>query len=98
MPVAANLIALGYLGLFLGVMFKLIVCSLFILSVLMMHNMFLVGVERRSFDFAVLKTMGADRTFVVTNILATSIKYLAFANFLAYPFAYLALQGITSVF
>ena len=98
MPIATNLVALGYLGMFIGVMFKLIIFSLFLLSAIMMNNMFRVGVQRKGFDFAVLKVMGADRTFIVVNILASSLKFVAFANFLAYPLAYLALQAITSVF
>ena len=42
--------------------------------------------------------MGADRSFVVTNILAGALRFVAFANIIAYPLSYLALQGITSVF
>ena len=44
MPIAGNLINLGFIGMFIGVMFQLIICSLFILSVLMMNNMFRMGV------------------------------------------------------
>ena len=42
--------------------------------------------------------MGADRLFIIINILASALKYVAFANLIAYPLAYFALQGITSVF
>lgn len=42
--------------------------------------------------------MGADRFFIVVNILASALKYVLFANVIAYPLAYMALQGITSVF
>lgn len=44
MPIASNLINLGYVGMFIGVMLKLIIVSLFILSVIMMNNMLLMGV------------------------------------------------------
>ena len=98
MPIATNLVALGFVGMFIGVMFKLIIFSLFLLSAIMMNNMLRVGVERKGFDFALLKVMGADRAFIVTNILASSLKFVAFSNFLAYPLAYLALQAINSVF
>lgn len=98
MPIATNLVALGFIGMFIGVMFKLIIFSLFLLSAIMMNNMFRVGVERKGFDFALLKVMGADRTFIVTNILASSLKFVAFANFIAFPLAYMALQVVTSVF
>jgi len=98
MPIATNLVALGFVGMFIGVMFKLIIFSLFLLSAIMMNNMLRVGVERKGFDFALLKVMGADRAFIVTNILASSLKFVVFSNFLAYPLAYLALQAITSVF
>ena len=98
MPIASNLINLGYVGMFIGVMFKLIIFSLFLLSTLMMNNMFRMGVERKNFDFALLKVMGANRLFIVGNILAGALKYVAFANVIAYPLAYGALQIITSVF
>jgi hypothetical protein len=42
--------------------------------------------------------MGADRLFVVFNILSNSLKYVGLANIIAYPFAYLALEFVTSVF
>lgn len=98
MPIAANLVNLGFLGMFIGVMFKLIICSLFVLSVLMMNNMFRMGIERKNFDFALLKVMGANRAFIIINILTGSLKYVALANFFAYPLAYIALQIVTSVF
>lgn len=98
MPIASNLINLGYVGMFIGVMLKLIIVSLFILSVIMMNNMLLMGVERKNFDFALLKVMGADKFFIVVNLLTSSLKYVLFANFIAYPLAYLVLQTVTDVF
>ena len=98
LPIAANLNGLGYLGMFMGVMFKLIICSLFILSVLMMNNMFIMGIQSKNFDFALLKVMGANRSFIIANILAGSLKYVAFSNLIAYPLAYLVLNIITGVF
>ena len=98
MPIATNLVLLGFVGLFIGVMFKLIIFSLFLLSTIMMNNMFLVGVERKGFDFALLKLMGADQLFVVVNVLASALKYVVLANLIAYPLAYLALQQITDIF
>jgi hypothetical protein len=95
MPIASNLINLGYVGMFIGVMLKLIIVSLFMLSVIMMNNMLLMGVERKNFDFALLKVMGADRLFIVINLLSSSLKYVLFANFIAYPLAYLVLQTVT---
>jgi uncharacterized membrane protein len=44
MPIATNLVVLGYVGMFIGVMLKLIIISLFMLSVIMMNNMLLMGV------------------------------------------------------
>jgi hypothetical protein len=91
MPIASNLINLGYVGMFIGVMLKLIIVSLFMLSVIMMNNMLLMGVERKNFDFALLKVMGANRLFIIINLLSSSLKYVLFANFIAYPLAYLVL-------
>ena len=98
MPIASNLITLGYVGMFIGVMLKLIIVSLFLLSVIMMNNMLLMGVERKNFDFALLKVMGADRLFIVINLLSSSLKYVLLANFIAYPLAYLVLETVTDVF
>lgn len=42
--------------------------------------------------------MGADRFFVVANILASAFKYVALANLFAFPLAYAALQVVTLVF
>jgi hypothetical protein len=44
MPIAQNYVNLGYIGMFVGVMLKLIVAALFMLSVIMMNNMLLMGV------------------------------------------------------
>lgn len=98
MPIAQNLVPLGFVGMFIGVMLKLIIFSLFILSVIMMNNMLLMGVERKNFDFALMKVMGADRLFIVVNLLTNSLKYVLFANLIAYPLAYLSLKGVSSVF
>jgi len=63
-----------------------------------MNNMFRMGIERKNFDFALLKVMGAERSFIIGNILAGALKYVAFSNLVAYPAAFIALKFITSVF
>lgn len=83
---------------FIGVILKLVIISLFVLSVLMMNNMMLMGIERKSFDFALIKTMGANKTFVILNLLLSSIRYVTIANIIAFPFAYLTLSFISGVF
>lgn len=95
MPIASNLINLGYVGMFIGVMLKLIIVSLFTLSVIMMNNMLLMGVERKNFDFALLKVMGANKLFIVVNLLTSSLKYVLLANFISYPLASLLLDTVT---
>ena len=42
--------------------------------------------------------MGANRAFIVANILSGSLKYVLIANILAYPLASVALRVVTSVF
>ena len=42
--------------------------------------------------------MGAERSFIVGNILAGALKYLAFSNIVAYPLALIALKLLTNVF
>lgn len=98
MPIAANFSKLGYVAMFLGVMLKTIILTLFVLSVIMMNNMLLMDVERKGFDFAVLKVMGADKTFIVVNILTGSLKFVGLANILAFPLAHIALFFMTQFF
>jgi len=42
--------------------------------------------------------MGADKAFIVINILMSSLKYVGFANIIAFPLSYAALDVITLVF
>ena len=98
MPIASNLIVMGYFGMFIGVVLKLIIVSLFILSVIMMNNMLTMGVETKQFDMALFKTMGANKVFIVIYILANSLKYVLISNLIAFPFAYFILSMMTEVF
>jgi hypothetical protein len=63
-----------------------------------MNNMLLMGIDKKTFDFALLKVMGANRLFIAINLLTSSLKYVIFANFIAYPFAYIMLKMIGSIF
>jgi ABC-type antimicrobial peptide transport system permease subunit len=63
-----------------------------------MNNMMLMGTERKNFDFALLKTMGASKSFVIFNLLFSSLKYVIVSNMLAFPFAYIVLGMISRVF
>lgn len=83
---------------FIGVILKLVIVSLFVLSVLMMNNMMLMGTDRKSFDFALLKTMGANKAFVIFNLIFSSLKYVLISNILAFPFAYLTLGLVSGFF
>ena len=98
MPIASNLIILGYFGMFIGVVLKLIIVSLFILSAIMMNNMLTMGVETKQFDMSLFKTMGANRLFLIIYILIDSLKYVLISNFIAFPFAYMILRAMTDVF
>jgi hypothetical protein len=42
--------------------------------------------------------MGADRRFVVINLLTSSMKYVLLANAIAYPIAYYSLSGVSNIF
>lgn len=42
--------------------------------------------------------MGANRIFVIVNILIDSIKYVVIANIVAYPFAYMCMGLISQIF
>ncbi len=98
MPIASNLIVMGYFGMFIGVVLKLIIVSLFILSAIMMNNMLTMGVETKQFDMALFKTMGANKIFLGIYILINSLKYVLISNVIAFPFAYLILRAMTGVF
>ncbi len=98
MPIASNIIILGYFGMFIGVVLKLIIASLFILSAIMMNNMLTMGVETKQFDMALFKTMGANKVFIVIYIMINSLKYVLISNFIAFPFAYFILRMMTDLF
>ena len=98
MPIASNLIVMGYFGMFIGVILKLIIFSLFILSAIMMNNMLTMGVETKRFDMALFKTMGANKVFILVYILVNSLKYVLISNFIAFPFAYFILRMMTEIF
>lgn len=83
---------------FIGVILKMIIISLFVLSVLMMNNMMLTGTDRKSFDFALLKTMGANKVFVIFNLIFSSCKYLLVSNLIAFPFAHFTLGFVSTFF
>lgn len=42
--------------------------------------------------------MGANKLFIVLNLLTSSLKYVLLANFIAYPLAYGVLGTVTDVF
>lgn len=42
--------------------------------------------------------MGANRIFVIINILIDSIKYVLISNLIAFPFAYLCMTFISGMF
>jgi ABC-type antimicrobial peptide transport system permease subunit len=42
--------------------------------------------------------MGANKYFIIGNLLTDSLKYVLLANFIAFPFAYFILSGMTGVF
>ena len=49
MPIAKNWIAMSYFGMFIGVILKLIIVSLFMVSAIMMNNMLTMTVNQRQF-------------------------------------------------
>jgi ABC-type antimicrobial peptide transport system permease subunit len=61
---------MSLLGLFIGVVFKFIMFGLFVLSVLMMYNMFMIGVESNNYCFGILRTIGMKRVAVVSTVLS----------------------------
>lgn len=92
MPIAGSLQDLSYFGMFIGVILKLIIVSLFVLSAIMMNNTLLVGVEKKNFDFALIKVMGSNRSFIILNVLFDSLKYVIVANLFAFPASYFLLM------
>ena len=83
---------------FIGVILKLIVFSLFCLSVLMMYNMMMIGVESRNFDFGMLRTVGMNRRSLMLAVLVDSLKYVAVANLLGFPVSYGTLKLVSGIF
>jgi ABC-type antimicrobial peptide transport system permease subunit len=79
---------------FVGLMLKSVIVSLFILSTLMLHNTILLGVEQKKYNLSILKLLGADRKFVAYKILRQSLKTVLTANVIAYPLVFVAFQVI----
>jgi ABC-type antimicrobial peptide transport system permease subunit len=90
MPIMGELEFLQYFGLFIGVMLKAIIASLFLLSTLMLDSTLTLSVDRQRTDLAVLKVIGASRTHVASHVLAGAVRQVVYANLLAYPFLYAA--------
>jgi predicted lysophospholipase L1 biosynthesis ABC-type transport system permease subunit len=81
---------------FIGVMLKAIIVSLFLLSVLMLDSTLQMGVDRQKADLAILKVVGASRTHVAAHILGGAVRQVLFANLIAYPLVYLTFNAIES--
>ena len=98
MPIADNLIVIGYFGMFIGVVLKLIIFSLFILSAIMMNNMLTLGVETKQFYLALFKTLGANKLFLAIYVLFDALKLVLISNFIAFLFSYCILRMMTTIF
>jgi len=97
-PILYQLSKMSYFGMFIGVILKLIVFSLFCLSVLMMYNMMMIGVESRNFDFGMLRTVGMNRRSLMLTVLVDSLKYVVVANMMGFPVSYGTLKIVSSIF
>lgn len=89
---------MSYFGMFIGVVLKLIVFSLFCLSVLMMYNMMMIGVETRNFDFGMMRTVGLTRARLVMAVLVDSLRYVMLANLVAFPCSVGTLRMVSGIF
>lgn len=98
MPILYLMSKMSYFGMFIGVILKLIVFSLFCLSVLMMYNMMMIGVETRNFDFGMLRTVGLTKQMLMVTVLFDSLKYVIVANVLAFPVSIFALRLTSGIF
>lgn len=75
---------------FVALMLKAVIVSLFILSTLMLHNTVLLGIEKQKYDLSILKLLGATRLYVASKILRSSLKTVLTANVIAYPLVFAA--------
>lgn len=98
MPILAIMGTMNLFGMFIGVVLNLIVFSLFSLSVLMMYNMMMIGVETKNFDFGILRTVGMNRYSLVMAVLIDSVKYVVVANLLAFPASFKVLGWTSGIF
>jgi ABC-type antimicrobial peptide transport system permease subunit len=98
MPILYQMARMSYFGMFIGVILKLIVFSLFCLSVLMMYNMMMIGVETRNFDFGMLRTVGMNKKSLMLTVLVDSLKYVLVANLVAFPVSFWTLKLTSGIF
>lgn len=93
-PILAELQSLQYLGMFIGVMLKSIVASLFLLSVLMLDATLRAGLDKQKADMSVLKVIGGSRLHVVCHVFGGAMRQVFLANLIAYPSAYLTFKSL----
>jgi predicted lysophospholipase L1 biosynthesis ABC-type transport system permease subunit len=94
MPILVQLQTLQYFGMFIGVMLKAIIASLFLLSVLMLDSTLQAGLDKQKTDMAILKVIGANRLHVAGHVLGGAVRQVLMANLIAYPLAYLTFNSI----
>ncbi len=82
---------------FVGLLLNLLLFSLFVLSVIVMYNTKLIGIEQTTFDFGILRTLGITEANVLFIIASSSPSILLLASGLAYVFAKLMLGVLTDV-
>jgi hypothetical protein len=54
---------------FLGIILKLIIFVLFVLSVMLLYNLLLVSIETKTFELGVLRVLGLNKVGVVCLII-----------------------------
>lgn len=96
MPILYQMARMSYFGMFISVILKLIVFSVFCLSMLMMYNM--IGVETRNFDFGMLRAVGINKKSLMLIVLVDSLNYVVVANIVAFPVSFWTLKLTTAIF
>lgn len=69
LPVLRGLSKTNLTGMFLGVILNIIIFILFILSLMLLYNLLLVSIETKTFELAVLRTLGLNKIGIISLII-----------------------------
>ena len=82
----------------LGIVVKFIVFTLFLVSIFILYNLLTLTLEKRIFEFAILRSLGINRRGLVALILMQTFIYIIPAIIFGYLVSLVVLQILEHIF